>query len=253
MYETLPTGVVKGGLTVQDLNLPPLDTTYADAETAADFHGISGREAVPIVTVAAGKLDGAGISPLLWTTALALPTGMALSVPESAKFTEAVPGTGQAASTFLMPSWNPVSAGHVLLAGGASGLDISPSLEAMDGVNVLLPQLTQPILETLPIPHTPATPQSKPVPVDMQDAVRVDNLSPSKAVWCNGASRPVGAEEAIRSLVGALALGNVQWEEVPSPVGAELFFGTPLVLAWLHDARWIAVEESESRKPWRQP
>ncbi len=35
MFESLPTGVVKGGLTVADLALPPLDTTYADALNAA--------------------------------------------------------------------------------------------------------------------------------------------------------------------------------------------------------------------------
>jgi len=164
-----------------------------------------------------------------------------------------MPGAGQAANTLLMPSWNPVSAGHAMVAHGASGLNASPSLEEMDGVDVLVPQLTQRILETLPLPPTPATPQTKPVPADLPDAVMVDNLPPPRAVWGNGASRPVGAEEAIRSLVGAMALGNVQGEEVPSPVGAEFFFGAPLVLAWLQDARWIAVEESESRKPLRQP
>jgi hypothetical protein len=37
MYESLPTGLAKGGLAVADLALPPLDTTYADALHAAGF------------------------------------------------------------------------------------------------------------------------------------------------------------------------------------------------------------------------
>ena len=39
MFESLPTGVVKGGLTVADLALPPLDTTMPTPCTRLDSTG----------------------------------------------------------------------------------------------------------------------------------------------------------------------------------------------------------------------
>jgi parallel beta-helix repeat protein len=89
MFESLPTGVVKGALTVADLNLPPLDTTNADALHAAGF-GSDSDNSVPTTTpipaasaagAAAGSRIGGDASTVPSTTEVALPGNVAPATP----------------------------------------------------------------------------------------------------------------------------------------------------------------------------
>jgi len=66
MFENLPPGVVKGGLTVADLALPPLDTTNADALNAVrpDVGPVASVDARP-ATYAAGSPTRPPTQPVL--------------------------------------------------------------------------------------------------------------------------------------------------------------------------------------------
>jgi hypothetical protein len=66
MFESLPPGVVKGGLTVADLALPPLDTTNADALNAVlpDVGPVASVNAPPIA-YAAGSPTRPPTQPVL--------------------------------------------------------------------------------------------------------------------------------------------------------------------------------------------
>src|SRR5262249_10264713 len=79
MYASLPASVVKGGLGVQDLALPDLDTTNADALHAAPAAGVSGAgvtaggSTVTTPTApSASHAHRAGLSAGQWLTDAAL-------------------------------------------------------------------------------------------------------------------------------------------------------------------------------------
>jgi hypothetical protein len=73
MFESLPAGLSKGGLTVADLALPPLDTTNADALHAAGFGSDSvavnagmSNPGVPVSVSGGGASSGSISGPALF-------------------------------------------------------------------------------------------------------------------------------------------------------------------------------------------
>jgi hypothetical protein len=106
MYESLPTGVAKGGLTAADLALPPLDTTYADALHAAGF--------------AANLPAGAGTA--------AGPFTVAAPAPGAAGLRGCAPAVSAPAAPFAPPTAN--AGADASLLQGAAGKNPDPAGEA---------------------------------------------------------------------------------------------------------------------------
>jgi hypothetical protein len=78
MYESLPTGVVKGGLTIADLALPPSDTTNAGALHAAGFGSVP-------ATVASGTGPSSPNAPVNTSSGGPTPaSGPSLALPPPA-------------------------------------------------------------------------------------------------------------------------------------------------------------------------
>jgi hypothetical protein len=131
MYESLPTGVAKGSLTVADLNLPPLDTTNADALHAAGFGedntiSIAAATSTPVVpTVGAvvehigdtsGRIGAAAVLPQADGTLPALGAAELVTALADAPVLGdlAIPSPGVSTgplSSGLVSSWNFGAAG----------------------------------------------------------------------------------------------------------------------------------------------
>jgi hypothetical protein len=136
MFETLPTGMVKGGLTPADLALPPLDTTYADALHAAENPAPSATPSTLVpATVAAPVNHGDAGSPAnVRVTPVSPTSGLVPAATDTARLASAlaaVPSSGNLSGPSLaaggqllgaspMPSWMHGALGYGVPEGIAS-------------------------------------------------------------------------------------------------------------------------------------
>jgi hypothetical protein len=188
MFETLPAGVVKGGLTVADLSLPPLDTTNADALTAAGF-GPDTDTILPATTPtpvavahtadASANVRAAAVLPQAGVVAPGTPTaGIAIALTASPVRSDlaaarliAAPGLVGAGT---MPAWNSGAAGFGTLdtAGPPRALEttVAGALEELDysDINFFLKDSGIQDSATPAMGETPHAPEAPAVPAGEQ-------------------------------------------------------------------------------------
>jgi hypothetical protein len=234
MYETLPTSVVKGGLAVADLSLPPLDTTYADALHAAGIPAPSGTAStlIPATVAVPATHSDAGSPANVRVTSVSPTSGLVPAATDTAGLANALTAapssgnlhgaslvaSGQLLEASPMPSWNHGAEGYGVPEGMASpwsaGQAAGYPLEAEELVNATTPLANDPDMDgivpaTEEVPCTPVTPAT----LENEPASVVESSAA-------GAADPM-AVDAVMEEFAAFQVGTAVGRDAPTSFNHE--------------------------------